>query len=339
MRAPSPRWSARSCAGRGRAGQRRASRTRWRRSARTQGDAASARSAQQARPTRSRSAQALVAELGAALAPLEERRGARCRSPRIAARIADALRALSRDDAGVEAAFAGDDGAGLARRSTRHRRAAAPICSSRRRLSRAVRDRHRRPRRAAAPDAPGARVRIFGPLEARLQTSTAWCSAAWSKACGRRRRAAIRGSPADAARARPRSAGAPHRPVGARLRAGARRARGDADARRQARRRADRSVAFRAAARGGRRRDALEARAGARRVLSRAGRAPRPPESVDAGRAPAPKPPLAARPTRSASPRSRTGCAIPTRSMPSIFCGCARSMRSTRRPARAIAAP
>ena len=38
------------------------------------------------------------------------------------------------------------------------------------------------------------RVRIYGPLEARLQRSTAWCWAAWSRASGRRRRAAIPGS-------------------------------------------------------------------------------------------------------------------------------------------------
>ena len=39
------------------------------------------------------------------------------------------------------------------------------------------------------------------------------------------------------------------------------------------------------------------------------------------------------------SPPSRTGCAIPTPSTPSTFCACSRSMRSTRRRARATAAP
>ena len=39
------------------------------------------------------------------------------------------------------------------------------------------------------------------------------------------------------------------------------------------------------------------------------------------------------------SPPSRTGCAIPTPSMPSISCGFIRSTMSTRRPARATAAP
>ena len=42
-------------------------------------------------------------------------------------------------------------------------------------------------------ETPGARVRILGPLEARLSASIAWCSAGWSKASGRRRRAPIRG--------------------------------------------------------------------------------------------------------------------------------------------------
>ena len=41
----------------------------------------------------------------------------------------------------------------------------------------------------------------------------------------------------------------------------------------------------------------------------------------------------------SASPRSSTGCAIPTRSTPSTFSSCGRSTPSTRRPARATAAP
>ena len=49
-------------------------------------------------------------------------------------------------------------------------------------------------------------------------------------------------------------------------------------------------------------------------ALPRAG----PAAQGQADRQPAPKPPRAARPTRCRSPRSRTGCAIPTRSMPGI---------------------
>ena len=41
----------------------------------------------------------------------------------------------------------------------------------------------------------------------------------------------------------------------------------------------------------------------------------------------------------SPSPPSKTGCAIPTRSTRAICCACRRSIRSTRRPARATAAP
>ena len=44
-------------------------------------------------------------------------------------------------------------------------------------------------------------------------------------------------------------------------------------------------------------------------------------------------------PSSSASPRSSTGCATPTRSTPSTCSSCSRSTRSTRRPAHPIAAP
>ena len=147
---------------------------------------------------------------------------------------------------------------------------------------------------------PGARVRIFGPLEARLQTSTASCSAAWSKASGRRRRAPIPGSAApDAAR----SSGSICRNGAIGLSAhdfaqalGAQRS--DPHPCREARRRADRGVALRAAARGGRGRDALEGGAGARRAISRLGARLDRADEGDSHRAPAPKPPLDARPTR-----------------------------------------
>ena len=103
--------------------------------------------------------------------------------------------------------------------------------------------------------------------------------------------------PADAPRARPRPAGAAHRPLGARFRAGARRARGDPHPRGQARRRADGRLAFRAAARRGRGRGALERGARARRALRGAGaQARRRPATASRLARPEPKPPLAARP-------------------------------------------
>ena len=54
---------------------------------------------------------------------------------------------------------------------------------------------------------------------------------------------------------------------------------------------------------------------------------------------PAPRPPLAARPRRSASPRSKTGCATLTRFTPSACSGLRRSTASTCRLARPTAAP
>ena len=93
--------------------------------------------------------------------------------------------------------------------------------------------------------------------------------------------------------------------------------------RREAGRRADRRVAFRAAARRGRRRGALGRGARARRALRGAGA----PARRDRRRR---SPPRARRRSRrsrrgrggSASPRSRTGCAIPTRSTPSTCSSC-----------------
>ena len=149
---------------------------------------------------------------------------------------------------------------------------------------------------------------------------TASCSAAWSKAHGRRRRAPIRGSSRRCGTISGSTCRSGASALGARFRASARRAGGDPDARRQARRRADGRVALRAAARGGRGRERWKAarERGARylgwaRELDRA-------RERQAGAAPAPAP-AARRAARrsSASPRSSTGCAIPTRSTPSTF--------------------
>ncbi len=107
----------------------------------------------------------LIDALGVALAPLENLRTQSF--PAFAAKHAEALRHLSRDDAGAEMAFAGDDGRELAR-------AFEDIAAQRDDFSvtpadypdlfeTAIADRSSR--RAATP---GAQVRIFGTIEARL---------------------------------------------------------------------------------------------------------------------------------------------------------------------------
>jgi len=111
-------------------------------------------------------ARALVEALGVALKSLEEI--ARTQSfTAIAALHAQALRALSRDEAGLEAAFAGDDGEALAAAfEDIAAQVDAPIVSAfdyGDLFQAAIAD--RTCRRAGRP---GARVRIFGLLEARL---------------------------------------------------------------------------------------------------------------------------------------------------------------------------
>ena len=129
------------------------------------------------------------------------------------------------------------------------------------------------------------------------------------------------------------------RPLRARFRANARRARSDPHSRRQARRRADGAVALRPAARRCRRRGAVAGGARSRRSLSRLGARLDRPASVKA-RAAARAEAAVARRGRGAFrlPRSNTGCAIPIRSMPSIFCVSRRSTPSMPRPARRSAA-
>ena len=168
---------------------------------------------------------ALVATLGAALAPLESLQRAQPFAAIAALHARRAARAHRRDDAGGAAAFADDDGMELARRLRRDR------ASSRAGLAVAPGD-YRRAVRAAIADRvvrragrPGARVRIYGPLEARLQQVDrvvlgGLVEGVWPPET----RTDPWLQPADAARARPRPAGAAHRPVGARFRAGARRA-------------------------------------------------------------------------------------------------------------------
>ena len=167
--------------------------------------------------------------------------------------------ALSRDDAGNEVAFAGIDGAELARafEDIVEQPDDFPVSPADYAdlFETAIAD--RTCRRA---ETPGAHVRILGPLEARLVNVDrvvlgGLVDGVWPPE-----------TRSDPWLSRPMRLelgldlpGAARRPVGARLRAVARAARGDPDARRQARRRADGRVALHAAARGGRRRDALEA--------------------------------------------------------------------------------
>jgi len=110
-------------------------------------------------------AQALVAALGAALAPMEELRAQPFTA--IAALHAKALDALSADDSGKAAAFAGDDGATLAKAFEEiAEQPNTPRCEPgdyTELFEAAIADRtcHRE-------GAPGARVRILGTIEARL---------------------------------------------------------------------------------------------------------------------------------------------------------------------------
>ncbi len=214
--------------------------------------------------------------LAAALAPLEALSATpRSRSPT----LADAHRAGHRRR--CRRARRGDAG-GLRRR---RRRGARPRPSTRSPTTRRPPSRSRRrdypdlfraivaDRVVRRPGRPGVRVRIYGLLEARLQSDRP----RRARRAGRRRLAAgdaqrSLAQPADAARARPRPAGAAHLALRARLRA---------DARRRARwccaypaklaGRADGALALRAAAGGGRGRGALEAALRARRALSRLG--------------------------------------------------------------------
>ena len=271
-------------------------------------DAASVRSAQRTCAIPSSTPQTLVERLGAALAPLEKPAVA-LPFVGIAALHAGVLRALSADDAG--------NGNRRSRATTaqRSRLAFEEIAAQRRsrparrarRLSRAVRRRDRGPR--GAPRRPAGRARAhLRPLEARLQNVDrvvlgGLVEGAWPPET----RSDPWLQPADAPRARPRSAGAAHRPVGARFRADCS-ARAEVILTRAAKLGGAPTVASRfvqrlAAVAGDEHWNAARA---ARREVSRLGaraRSRRPRSSRVA--TPAPKPPLAARPTRLSGHRDR----------------------------------
>ena len=201
MRAPSPRWNSRCCAGRGRsagtAGLIHALKT-FRAAAR----ASCIRSDPRTQPF----------GRGCSI------RRRTCRSPRGGACAAgNACRAKPASFAEIAArhrevvAALGDDGDGKIARLRRHATAQRWPLRSRRsptnasatafaialaRLSGFLPRRDRRPRGAAAGPAGRARAYLRPAGSAAAERRPRWCSAAWSKAPGRRRRAAIPGSTA-----------------------------------------------------------------------------------------------------------------------------------------------
>ncbi|HEY5217900.1 MAG TPA: double-strand break repair protein AddB, partial [Pseudolabrys sp.] len=116
-------------------------------------------------------AAALVGQLAAALAPLETLAHGDCPLVTLAARHSEAIAALSRDGAGEIAAFAGNDGVALARafEDIAASPSAAGLAVARHDYAElfhaTIADRVVR-----RPEIRDVRLRIFGPLEARLQT-------------------------------------------------------------------------------------------------------------------------------------------------------------------------
>ena len=187
------------------------------------------------------------------------------------------------------------------------------------------------------------RVRIYGPLEARLQNVDRMVLGGLTEGMWPpETRADPWLSRPMRQDARPRPAGAAHRPVGARFRAGAGREGDRADPRGAGGGRADGGLALRAAARGGggRGSDGMQRSRAARNISP--GRA-RSTDRTD-GRSPidAPGADAAARGAAQVAvgDRDRDAAARSVFDLcASTCCGCARSTRSTRRSARATAAP
>ena len=121
-------------------------------------------------------AQALVELLRIALAPFETARATSFAA--LAALHADALRALSADDTGAAMAFAGDDGAELARAFDGDRGTERRLCRHARRLRRTVRDRDFGSR--VPPRRTAGRARAYPRRHSRRASfmSIASCSAA-----------------------------------------------------------------------------------------------------------------------------------------------------------------
>ncbi len=137
-------------------------------------------------------AQALVDRLGVALAPLEDSKGTHAFSA-LAALHADAVRALSR---GRHRHAKPHSPAKMARNSptpSRRLPGSGPTCARRPAITPTC-SRPRSPARSAAAPAGRARGCAFSaPSRRGSSMSTASCSVRWWRACGRPRRAPIRG--------------------------------------------------------------------------------------------------------------------------------------------------
>ena len=211
----------------------------------------------------------LVARLGEALAPFESLGRTTLPLSELAARHRDVLAALSRQGKD-EVAFAGRDGAKLAdaldelAASTAAARLLVEPPDYLELFSAALAGRV--VRRAAAARHARAHPRAARSAAHRKRPRRARRPGRRNLAAGKPDRCLAQ--PPDAAQPRPRSAGAPHRPFGARLCAIARRPRRDPDARRQDRRHADRAVALHPAPRRGRRRALESTRASAATIIS-----------------------------------------------------------------------
>ena len=135
-------------------------------------------------------AQQLAARVAGALAPLEAMAAASsCEFAELVACHRDAVAAASTGRDGDAAAFAGPDGQALALAfADLHEKLgpamfAVAVADYLELFRTAIGDRVVR-----RPGVPGSRVRIYGPLEARLTASTASSSAPWWRAYGRPRR-------------------------------------------------------------------------------------------------------------------------------------------------------
>ena len=215
-------------------------------------------------------AQALIAALQAALAPLESSLSGKtlrlCRARHPPSRSADGAvarrawrRPRLRGPAGV--------GAGVRlRRSARRENPKRPACRTRR-LSGSVPDRLCRPHGAAAGTGrcSSEDIRPAGSAADAIRPRHHRRAGRGRVAAGAAGRSLA--EPADAARTRPRSAGTAHRPFRARFRAIARRRRSHPQSRGQGRRRAGGGLALPAPAGSGRGRGALERRRRRRREI------------------------------------------------------------------------
>ena len=141
----------------------------------------------------------LIARLGAALAPLERLKHGSHPLAALAKCHSAVISGLGRDAKGDVAAFTGHDGTALARALEEliESPSAAGLAVAQKRLRRVVPRRRRPTARCAGRKRRTCACSIYGPLEARLQTlRPRSCSAASTKAPGRRRRATIPGSAA-----------------------------------------------------------------------------------------------------------------------------------------------